>query len=183
MEFANAENAWVTTIEAQSVSPELIAKAQAILQNNRFCTLSTCSADGMPWASPLLFAYGADLTLYWSSAIASLHSHNLLVNQGRAAIVIYDSTATTGHVAGLFFTGVATEVPTEQVETAMELLFSRLEKRPDRSARDYLQDSPRRMYQFSPQEAWITGDRVEIGNQMVDTKINLDIGLSRHMAA
>jgi uncharacterized protein YhbP (UPF0306 family) len=173
MEFANAENAWVTTIDVPT--PELIAQVQTILHQNRFCTLATTAPDGMPWASPLLFAYDRHLTLYWSSAITAQHSQNLITPQGQAAIVIYDSTATTGNVAGLYFTGVAREVPTTQVDRAMQLLFDRLEHRPQRTATDYLGDSPRRMYQFSPQAAWITGERIAIGNQLVDTKVKLNL--------
>jgi nitroimidazol reductase NimA-like FMN-containing flavoprotein (pyridoxamine 5'-phosphate oxidase superfamily) len=181
-ENACAENAWVTTIDSPQALLEWGTKAQSILQTNRFCTLATCSEAGLPWASPLLFAYDANLTLYWSSAIAALHSQNLLANQGRATIVIYDSTATTGNVMGLFLTGIALEVPSAQVEPAMQLLFNRLEKRPERSTADYLAPSPRRMYQFFPQSAWITGDRLPIGNQLVDTKVNLDAWLSKRMA-
>jgi nitroimidazol reductase NimA-like FMN-containing flavoprotein (pyridoxamine 5'-phosphate oxidase superfamily) len=173
VELASERNAWVTTI-AQA-TPELVAKARRILQVNRFCTLSTCSPEGWPWASPLLFASDRNWQIYWSSATASLHSQNLIANQGRAAIVIYDSTATTGNVAGLFLTGQAMAVPESETEAAMELLFMRLEQRPQRSALDYLGDSPRRMYQFRPEALWLTGERVAIGNQLVDTKVKLNL--------
>jgi hypothetical protein len=172
-ELACADNAWVTTIAPPA--SELRAKVQRILQTNRFCTLSTCSVAGWPWASPLLFAYDQNLQFYWSSATAALHSENLRGNQGRSAIVIYDSTATTGNVAGLFLTGIAREVPVARTAVAMALLFARLESRPSRSATDYLGDSPRRLYQFQPDAVWMTGERLAVGNQLVDTKIKLNL--------
>jgi hypothetical protein len=173
LELACADNAWVTTIARPTAA--LVAQVWGILRVNRFCTLSTCAVGGWPWASPLLFAYDQDLQFYWSSATAAVHSENLRMNQGRSAIVIYDSTATAGNVAGLWLTGVAMEVLPEQAEAAMELLFGRLEKRPERSVADYLGDAPRRMYQFRPEALWVTGERVAVGNQLVDTKIKLDL--------
>lgn len=47
--------------------------------------------------------------------------------------------------------------------------------RPNRTAADYLGDSPRRCYQFQPAQVWINGTPEPIGNQLVDTKIQLDL--------
>lgn len=173
MSIATAENGWVNTGDTHH--PEVLKRACEILQNNRFCTLSTCSADGIPWASPVFFCY-QNLNFYWSSTIASRHSQNLYHNQGRVAIAIYDSGVLEGQTQGLYFSGVAGEVSPEQVGKAMQLLFKRAGGTPpDRTEADYLGDSPRRIYQFLPQDAWITGERLPIGKQLVDTKIRLDL--------
>jgi nitroimidazol reductase NimA-like FMN-containing flavoprotein (pyridoxamine 5'-phosphate oxidase superfamily) len=179
LEPATPANRWINTAEGRN--PDRAQAVWAMLQANRFGTLATCSRDGWPWASPLLYGYDRDLTLYWSSAIVAQHSRFLVQNQGRATWTIYDSHATTGQVTGLFLTGRAHKVAPIEVEIAMELLFQRLEKRPDRTAADYLGDSPRRFYCFQPQRLWITGDRVATGNQLIDTKIELDLAIVRQL--
>ncbi|MFM2431683.1 MAG: hypothetical protein RLZZ511_2896 [Cyanobacteriota bacterium] len=171
-QLATAMNGWINTAEA--ANGDRLAQAVEILRQNRFCTLATVSSDGWPWASPLLYGYDQQLMLYWSSAIAARHSIDLANHQGRCALTVYDSQASPGKVAGLFFQGVAQLVPETQVTQAMQHLFARVVNPPDRTAADYLGESPRRFYQFQPQQIWISGARVPVGNQLVDTKIQLD---------
>lgn len=77
---------------------------------------------------------------------------------------------------GLYFAGIASEIPPEQVQDTMLLLFERAGGgHPDRTAADYLGSSPRRIYGFQPEEAWITGERLPVGKQLVDTKIRLKL--------
>lgn len=173
MNPATAENGWVNTIESDNL--EVIAKARHILETIRYCTLSTCSADGFPWVSPVFFTYDEAWNLYWSSAIAAKHSQNLYQNGGRAAIAIYDSRVSTGGAQGLYLKGQAAEVQPNQVASIMKRLFDRSGNYPNRTPQDYLEASPRRIYCFQPQVAWITGERLAIGNQLVDTKIELNL--------
>jgi nitroimidazol reductase NimA-like FMN-containing flavoprotein (pyridoxamine 5'-phosphate oxidase superfamily) len=177
MSQASAGNFWVNSADRRD--PAHLAQAQQILRTERFCTLATVDRSGFPWASPLLYGYDAGLTLYWSSAIAARHSVNLQETQGRCAVTIFDSHASPGKIAGLFLTGIGELVAEHQVAQAMEHLFDRMDQRPNRTATDYLGESPRRFYQFQPSEIWITGDRVPVGNQLVDTKVALDIGALR----
>jgi nitroimidazol reductase NimA-like FMN-containing flavoprotein (pyridoxamine 5'-phosphate oxidase superfamily) len=180
MSQASADNFWVNRADRQD--PTHLAQAHHILQTERFCTLATVDRAGFPWASPLLYGYDAELTFYWSSAIASRHSVNLDETQGRCAVTIFDSHASPGKIAGLFLTGTGELVPEDRVAQAMEHLFARMDQRPDRTATDYLGESPRRFYRFQPSEIWITGDRLPMGNQLVDTKVALDIeALRRHV--
>jgi nitroimidazol reductase NimA-like FMN-containing flavoprotein (pyridoxamine 5'-phosphate oxidase superfamily) len=173
MSQASVHNGWVNS--ADRVDAKHLAQAHKILRAERFCTLATVDRSGFPWASPLLYGYDPGLTLYWSSAIASRHSVNLQETQGRCAVTIFDSHASPGKIAGLFLTGIGELVAENQVAQAMEHLFDRMDQRPNRTATDYLGDSPRRFYQFQPSEIWITGDRIPVGNQLVDTKVWLDL--------
>ncbi len=173
MRPATSQNHWVN--QPDRADPKHLAQAQQILRTERFLTLATVDRSGFPWASPLLYGYDAELTLYWSSAIAARHSINLDETQGRCAVTIFDSHASPGKIAGLFLTGVAGLVSENQVAQAMEHLFDRMDQRPNRTAADYLGDSPRRFYQFQPSEIWLTGDRLPVGNQLVDTKVWLDL--------
>lgn len=172
-ESASIANGWVNTIDSNK--PEIIANFRRIIANNLYCNLSTCSVDGFPWASPVFFAYDDSLNIYWSSAIAAQHSQNIYSNHGRVAIAIYDSSHQEGAVEGVYFDGCAFELNQDYAQTAFSLLSSRAKKPIPRTAADYLGDSPRRIYQFQPQQAWITGNRLPIGNQLVDTKIHLNL--------
>lgn len=180
MELATAENRWVNTVDSQK--PEVLVTAREILQNNIYCTLSTCSPEGQPWVSPVFFAYDAEWNLYWSSAIAAEHSQNLAHNHGQVAIAIFDSKGPEGTVRGLYLMGTAGELNRDRVESVMTLLMTRAGKAVYRTPADYLDESPRRIYHFQPQKAWITGDRVAIGNQLVDTKIAINVGDLKQLA-
>ncbi|MDA0265928.1 MAG: pyridoxamine 5'-phosphate oxidase family protein [Cyanobacteria bacterium] len=174
MSTANADNTWINTVKGQD--PAVLTQARQIIAANIYCTLSTCSAAGWPWASPLFFAYNPNWHLYWSSAIASRHSQNLAQNQGRAAIAIYSTQAGEGKGQGLYLSGVAGELPPDQVDAVMQALFQRAGgDPPQRTAADYRDASPRRFYRFQPAAAWITGARLAVGNQLVDTKIELSL--------
>lgn len=174
MAIASSDNQWVTTPDGPQ--PQLQAKAEAILQSTLYCTLATCSTDGLPWASPVFFTYDPDWTLYWSSAIAAVHSQNIEHNQGRMAVAVYSTHRPEGKGQGLYLRGTATVLPSEQVATVMQRLFARAGgEPPQRTAADYLSDSPRRIYRFQPQGAWLTGERLPVGNQLVDTRVQVPL--------
>lgn len=173
MELATALNGWVNSVDSRS--SETLEKAHRILSSNIYCTLSTCSADGYPWVSPVFFTYDDDLSIYWASTVVSKHSQNIYSNHGRVAIAIFNSSVAEGTGEGLYFYGTASELDPRETERAMKLLFARAQKQPSRRAEDYLNASPRRIYYFQPQEAWITGTRLPIGNQLVDTKIQINV--------
>ncbi|WP_346294495.1 hypothetical protein [Sphaerothrix gracilis] len=112
----------------------------------------------------------------WSSAIASRHSQNLYQNQGHLAIAIYSTSASEGKGQGVYLSGYGGELASERVEAVMQQLFARAGgEPPQRTASDYLGTSPRRIYQFEPEAAWMTGERLVAGNQLVDTKVVLDL--------
>lgn len=173
MSIAAAENGWIDTLAGRS--PDILDKAKRIIATNIYCTLSTCSTDGLPWASPVFFTYDSTLNLYWSSAIASRHSQNIYQNHGRVAIAIYSTDVEEGKGQGVYLSGIAQELEAENVEQIMQRLLARARKpTSQRTHLDYLGESPCRIYRFQPHEAWITGTRLPIGNQRVDTKIQLD---------
>ncbi len=173
MSIPTADNGWVSAPDP--CPSEVLERAWQIMETTLYCTLSTCSPDGLPWVSPVFFCH-QNLNLYWASAIASRHSQNLYQNGGRIAIAIYNSQAKEGTAKGLYFSGTAAEVPPEQVRESMTLLFRKAGGDPlNRTEADYLGASPRRLYCFQPKEAWVSGDRLPIGKQLVDTKIQLKL--------
>ncbi len=173
-EQATVENQWVNT--ADSDNPAVIEKAKNIIESNIYCSLSTCSPDGEPWISPVFFVYDNDWNLYWSSAIVSQHSQNIYSNGGKVAIAIYGSQVPEGTGQGLYFTGTARVVESFESALAEKIIGwarQRTQKANNKTAADYLGDSPRRFYQFTPQQAWVTGERVLSSGQLVDTKVVL----------
>ncbi|MGB2926598.1 MAG: pyridoxamine 5'-phosphate oxidase family protein [Limnothrix sp.] len=175
-QIATAKNAWVNTVDGEN--PDLLALAQQLISEQIYCTLSTCSPEGMPWGTPLFFVFDDVLNIYWSSAIAAQHSQNLYHNQGQGTITIYDPTK----VKALYFSGIATELAELPQLTQILELFDLRAKRPNpRSANDYLDESPRRMYQFKIDKAWIAGDRLQVTTQLIDTKTELNTNLLKQM--
>lgn len=174
MESPTADNGWINTLDSKD--PEILSKARNIIAHNIYCVLSTATPDGLPWVSPVFFAYDDSYTIYWCSAVASRHSQNLYANQGRVAIAIFDSTAPAGTGSGLYFSGTATEeTEPECINKAFKLLAHRAEKNLERTAADYQGSSPRRIYRFVPDSTWVSGERVPAGNQLVDTKIPIQL--------
>lgn len=168
-QLPTAENGWINTIEQNN--PAAIALAKHLITEQIYCTLSTCTADGMPWGSPLLFVYDQDFKLYWSSAIAAQHSQNLYHNHGRATITLYDAS----QIKAVYLRGLANELTdTQQLATILQLFDQRAQRPTARQCPDYLAPSPRRMYQFTPHDLWLTGDRLTVQDQLIDTKIHLN---------
>jgi hypothetical protein len=71
--------------------------------------------------------------------------------------------------------GSAAELNADDIHKTMKLLEKRANKPLNRTVEDYLHDSPRRIYQFEPQQIWFTGNRVAVGNSLVDTKIQISL--------
>ncbi|MEQ8997334.1 MAG: pyridoxamine 5'-phosphate oxidase family protein [Coleofasciculus sp. B1-GNL1-01] len=175
MELATAANAWINTKDSKN--PEVIEKARYIINHNYYCVLSTCSPDGLPWGSPVFFAYeyNRGYHIYWCSAVDAKHSQNLYHNYGRVAITIFDSSVAEGTGSGLYFYGSASELDVDQIERVVKLMANRAGKEINRTVTDYLDGSPRRLYHFQPDQVWITGERLPVGNQLVDTKIQISL--------
>lgn len=168
-----AQNQWTTS---PSPTPEgVLAKVSRLFESVNYCALSTCSADGQPWISPVVFAFDQGLNIYWSSAIASQHSQNIYHNRGLAAIALYQSQKSTAPTDGLYLTGTAIELDLAGVQQALPFLDKRASRSTPRSPADYLGESARRMYCFSPQRAWCTGERFSKDNQLIDTKVLIEL--------
>jgi nitroimidazol reductase NimA-like FMN-containing flavoprotein (pyridoxamine 5'-phosphate oxidase superfamily) len=87
---------------------ELRAVATSIIESNRFMTLATADADGLPWASPVWYAPAEYREFFWVSSPEAQHSRNLRVRP-QLAIVIFDSHRTGGWNA-VYMSAVAEEL-------------------------------------------------------------------------
>ncbi len=87
---------------------DLGAVARSIIDSNRFMTLATADADGVPWASPVWYAPVEHREFLWVSKPEARHSRNL-ATRPELAIVIFDSHEPGGWKA-LYMTAVAEEL-------------------------------------------------------------------------
>jgi nitroimidazol reductase NimA-like FMN-containing flavoprotein (pyridoxamine 5'-phosphate oxidase superfamily) len=127
------------------------ALAKGVLTENRYLTLATCSADGVPWAAPLMYAVDQEDRFYWVSAWDAVHSRNLIENPS-AALVIYNSDPGYGKAQALYCKARATVLEDAELALGCEIFYRM--RYPDdeeraikgRKPADFVGDSPRRMY-------------------------------------
>ncbi len=72
----------------------------ALLRQESTLALATVGANGEPCIAPLFFIADEDLTLYWLSSAASLHSINLS-RTCRAAATVYRHSESWKEICGL----------------------------------------------------------------------------------
>lgn len=100
--------------------------ASAILNFNSYCTLSTVSADGTPWGSPVHFAYD-EAKIYWVSHSKANHSQNLEHNN-KLFITIFDSrqaAETLGDRGAVYISTRATKLSGDAAMAARDVYSGR----------------------------------------------------------
>jgi Pyridoxamine 5'-phosphate oxidase len=94
------------------------ATARAIIDANRYMTLSTADASGLPWVSPVWFATVDHRRFYWVSDPDARHSRNLDARP-ELAIVIFDSTVVPGDAAPVYMSAVAEQLTGTELEEGL----------------------------------------------------------------
>jgi Pyridoxamine 5'-phosphate oxidase len=94
--------------------PDLVSVARAIIDGNRYMTLATADAEGLPWASPVFYASAGYADFYWISAPGATHSQNL-AQRPNLAIVIFDSGAAEGEGQAVYMSATAGQVADSDV--------------------------------------------------------------------
>jgi nitroimidazol reductase NimA-like FMN-containing flavoprotein (pyridoxamine 5'-phosphate oxidase superfamily) len=100
---------------------DLVAIARSIVDSNRFMTLATADASGLPWASPVWYAAASYRDLLWVSSPEARHSRNI-AQRPQLAIVIFDSHE-PGDWKSVYMSAVAEEVA--DVEEGIEIYSRR----------------------------------------------------------
>lgn len=96
-------------------------KAKQIIESNIYMTLATASKSGQPWISPVFFVYDDSYNLYWISNKESRHS-NLVRDNNKVAIVIFDSSAVEGEADAVYLEAEAEEMSDEnEIAAAVEI--------------------------------------------------------------
>ena len=126
-----------------------LTSATAILKSIHYITIATVCEDGSPWNSPVSASVDAELNFTWGSNADNIHSRNIN-RDGRAFVVIFDSTAPEGTGEGIYMTGNAVELQDEN-------------------------DSIKK-YRFTPKAAWINDEeKNEDGSYKHDIRVKLDL--------
>ncbi|HEX3815433.1 MAG TPA: pyridoxamine 5'-phosphate oxidase family protein [Mycobacteriales bacterium] len=104
---------------------ELAAMARSIVDANRYLTLSSADASGLPWISPVYFAPAGHRRYLWASSPGSRHSRNIAARP-EVAIVVYDSTVAVGRGQAVYAAATAGPVPDDELEDAARVYSARL---------------------------------------------------------
>lgn len=149
------------------------AKARTVLDAVKYITLATVNDDGQPWNTPVAgFHFDNDYTFYWASWQDNRHSQNIRANN-KAFVVVYDSTpADNQPSAGVYMLGQAFELTKEQEVMQAALVFKDDPYNPS-DGKQYLDDYPRRIYKFVPEQIW-TNDEGRVNGSFVDVRKDAD---------
>jgi pyridoxine/pyridoxamine 5'-phosphate oxidase len=96
------------------------AIARTIIDSNRYMTLSTADASGLPWVSPVWFATVDCRRFFWVSDPDARHSRNL-ASRPQLAIVIFDSTVAVGDAQPVYMSSVAEELTGSEADAGMAI--------------------------------------------------------------
>jgi len=134
--------------------PEHRAIARQVIAENRYLTLATADADGVPWATPVFYAAPGPSTFCWASAPDTRHSRNIAVRP-QVAITIFDSHAPIGRAEGVYISARAESVHPSEQDLALQLLNDRLPPRQHLTTDDLEPAGPLRMYRATALEVSI----------------------------
>jgi nitroimidazol reductase NimA-like FMN-containing flavoprotein (pyridoxamine 5'-phosphate oxidase superfamily) len=132
---------------------DLGALARSIIDKNRYMTLATADAGGLPWVSPVWYAPKDGREFFWVSSPEARHSLNLAVRP-QLAIVIFDSHLAGGSEA-LYMSAVAEELA--QVDDAIAIFSRRSEAQglPAWTRENVISPARHRMYRATASEQFV----------------------------
>ena len=152
-------------------------QAKKIIADNIYMTIATAPPDGKPWISPVFFAYDDAYNLYWVSDRNSRHS-NLVRENNKVAIVIFDSSAPEGEGDGVYFEAHAAELNnTQEIKKAMLILGARVTKEEFRVKKidEVVERGAWRIYKAVPQKISKLKEGEYVNEQHVDRRIEIDL--------
>ena len=141
-------------------------RARDITQKTIYITIATACEDGSPWNTPVYAAFDDQYNFFWISTPAAQHSKNI-ERDSRIFVVVFDSSQAEGTGEGVYMQGKAfvLEDP-EEIVHAIPFYYDRVNK-PHQDPKEFLGESPRRLYAFVPEQCWMNTD-VKVGAFHVD---------------
>lgn len=158
-------------------------RAREIVRRLIYVTVATASSEGQPWNSPVYSAYDDRANFYWTSSPLAQHSRNIDQN-GRAFLVIYDSTAPTGKGEGVYVEAFAAGlvVPAEINEAKINLA-RRIGKEVGPET-ERLDAGVQRIYRATPKLVWMNGFENDKSGQYVrDLRVEIPISCLEGLVA
>lgn len=150
-----------------------------ILEENQQMVLATITPEGEPWISPLFYSYTEHFTLFWTSAKVAKHSQNLIENAKTAVTIHNREMHGQPNWDCVFFTGNAYEVSAQEFPQALNNYYNRghLALKEDKEhpvfAKDFLDGSPRRLYKFIPEHAYILNPPITVEGHIFDNRVEV----------
>jgi hypothetical protein len=132
--------------------PDPADLARDIVATNRYLTLATADANGLPWSSPVFFATGAPGEFLWVSRPEAVHSRNIAVRP-EVSLTIFDSSQRPGTGQGVYVAAVAAPADPDRIADYSRGSL-RWGVRPW-SIDDVTGDAPFRLYLATAREVWV----------------------------
>jgi nitroimidazol reductase NimA-like FMN-containing flavoprotein (pyridoxamine 5'-phosphate oxidase superfamily) len=99
-------------------------RAAAVIEANKYMTLGTVDADGLPWVTPVYFTPDGHSDFYWASAPEAQHSKNIAITPD-VSIAIFDSSVRIGGASAVYLRARASVVPDDELDACATLYTSR----------------------------------------------------------
>lgn len=131
-----------------NAADELVRRATAVIDANKYMTLGTADPNGEPWVSPVYFTPDRYTDFYWVSTPGSKHSRNL-ERRPDLSIVIFDSQAPIGDAEAVYMKARAALVAEDDLVRCAELYASRLPELTTFSAAELTEPAVFRLYRAS----------------------------------
>jgi Pyridoxamine 5'-phosphate oxidase len=129
-----------------------------LVEANRYMTIATADARGVPWVSPVWFAPWGGERLLWVSDPGARHSRNIAARP-QVAIVVFDSRVEVGAAEGLYLDAIAEQLAGAELSAGVEA-FSEHSVRgglASWSLKDVTAPAKHRLYCATVREAWVLG--------------------------
>lgn len=157
----------------RNFAESLSTKAKSILSQVIYATIATADVQANPWNSPVFCAYDKAYNFYWISWTENQHSKNIATN-GRAFLVVYDSTAPEGTGEGVYIQAKAVVVEdSAEIAKALHLLGKRRGEVSRKLEIEKQQGiSPTRVYKATPEKVWLNSEG-NVAGSYVDTRTDV----------
>ena len=129
-------------------------RAAAVIEANKYMTLGTVGADGLPWVTPVYFTPSGHDTFYWASSPDALHSRNIAAVPD-VSIAIFDSSVRIGGASAVYFRARAELVPADELERCAEFYASRYPELRSFGVDELQEPADLRLYRAVPTAHWI----------------------------
>jgi nitroimidazol reductase NimA-like FMN-containing flavoprotein (pyridoxamine 5'-phosphate oxidase superfamily) len=141
---------------------ELVGRAKAIVEANRYLTLATADSAGRPWASPVWYATDDCREFFWASSPAAQHSRNIAARP-EVAVVVFDSQVRPGSAAALYVSATAAELAGDELDRALEVYSRRSQAQglPEWTRDEVQAPARHRLYRASALEHFLLTHRDE----------------------
>ncbi|GAB2667622.1 pyridoxamine 5'-phosphate oxidase family protein [Kribbella swartbergensis] len=137
------------------MSQEILERrAAAVIEANKYMTLATVDAGGLPWATPVYFTPDGHRDFYWASSPDSEHSLNLARNPN-VSIAIFDSSVAIGHASAVYLRARAELVPDDELERCAAFYSARLPELRTFTADELRGPADLRLYRARATEHWL----------------------------